>query len=169
MISYNTADRMPSSPTSTDLGLKPQSFPFLGLATVGILTLAAIACGEPTDPWVDIVTETEGSEFGLVENGTVFVPFSVTNIDSRTHFVAACGDRPATLLDRRQDGRWALYSSTICIAILSSVPIPLRPGERLQSAWWIREAGVYRVRVGVSMSRGESSDWSEVSNSFTVR
>ena len=136
---------------------------------LGILALAAIACGNPTDPWVDVVTETEGSEFGLAENDVVVVSFSVTNIGSRTHYLAACDHRPATALDRRQEGRWAPYSSTICIAILSSVPIPLRPGERLQSALRIREAGVYRLRLGVSSSQGEPSEWSEVSNSFVVR
>ena len=139
------------------------------LVKVGLLTLLAIACGNPTDLWVEIVTETEGSEFGLAENDVVVVSFSVTNIASRTYYLAACDDRPAAELDRRQEGRWAPYSSTVCIAILSSVPIPIRPGERLQSAWTIREAGVYRVRVGVSISQGEPSEWSEVSNSFIVR
>ena len=133
------------------------------------LTIAVVACGTPTDPWIDLITETARAEF-VLEEAVVAVPFTVTNLSAgTTYYLDACAERPNAAIERREGLRWVTLHSGICPGVLQGPPLSLRPGRNRPSFVAIREPGVYRLRLGVRMGSGRQTEWSEMSNTFVVR
>lgn len=142
----------------------------VGIRSTLAVAVVALACGTgPTDPRVSLITEIGGAEFVLVE-GTAAIPFTVTNASTETTFyLAACNDILTTLVDRREGRMWVNYSSGICLANLSMVPVVLGPGELLRSTLAVRDAGTYRLSLVISTDRLQRSESSKASSSFVVR
>jgi len=136
---------------------------------LSVVILGVVGCdGSATDPWPEVLT-VAASPAWFGEEGVWSVPFSVSNQSSRdTYYLSACGDRVTVALDRRVEGHWEEHSGGYCIAVLSMVPIALRPGETLESRVGLDESGSYRIRLGVSADRGDRERWTERSNTFVV-
>ena len=68
--------------------------------------MVAIACGTPSDPAFDLITETARSEFALEETFAA-VPFTVTNVSAgTTYYLDICDKRLNVAIDRHEGGRW---------------------------------------------------------------
>ena len=139
------------------------------------LTMVAVACGTPSDPGFDLITETAGSDFALEET-PLAVPFTVTNLSDRTiYYLDNCADRPSVAIDRHEGGRWVNLQAAICPGVLQGPPLRLHPAQDLPSFVVIRGPGVYRLHLvvfvyrlheGVSRVAGQQT---LTSNTFVVR
>ena len=142
-----------------------------------LLALILAACQSPFASRASSLAETvqvriPPEEFVIPAPGhSVSVSFSVTNRGSTAIFVDRCGSEVSAVVDRRYGGAWHQYMGAYCLAVLSSVPLELAPGETVQSQTAIREPGEYRIRIGVRTSLSNATDWewTPVSNRFTVR
>ena len=129
------------------------------------------ACGGPTEPRGELVTQTLGTEFAR-DGADVTIPFSITNRTAGiTYYVAACGDLPTVAADRLNEANWLQHTGGRCLAIYPMVPIPILPGARHEfvAGFRVGDGGTYRLRLGVSAIPNVPSDWSETSNPFDVR
>ena len=142
------------------------------LALIAALACLADGCtASPTDPWPNVVIEVTRSRFYPDDHSAV-LDFEVANLSADiTYYLAACAEQPLISVDRRQGTQWLDPTGTVCIAILSMVPISLAPGQSTQFSRGVRilAPGVYRLRLGVSRRPSDAVDWTEASNAFQLR
>jgi hypothetical protein len=133
------------------------------------LLLLLGACDSATDPYAGpLRLRTSASEFVIAQpEGSVSVPFTVTNQGNAGVRLLRCGGQVTAAVDRQEAGRWEQYSGGYCLLALQEGPRELGPGEALQSMVAIRDPGLYRLHVGVTTSDGY--DWAPASNLFVVR
>ncbi len=135
-----------------------------GLAAVALIA----ACATPSGLQRGALRVTVASaDFSL--NPTVVVPFTAVNTSAAVTYVAACGDRPIAATDRQQGLLWTQYSGGICPAVFLMAPLRVEPGDSLTGQVSLAEPGRYRLTLGVSATPGGPSEWSAVSNPFTIR
>ena len=119
------------------------------------LTMVAVACGTPSDPGFDLITETARSEFALEET-FVAVPFTVTNLSAGTiYYLNNCAERPNVVIDRHEGGRWVMLYGGICIGVAQGPAIPLHP--YLQPGKRSGHLGPLRLRFSRNANR--VADW----------
>lgn len=135
------------------------------------LILLLGACNSPIDPnAVALEINTQASEFVISPSrGSVSVPFKITNRDATSTFIARCGDRIMAALDRREGGTWVQHSGDACLTNVAMAPVEIAPGQSLEATREIREAGQYRLRIGVSADASDQPAWTPASNPFSVR
>ena len=139
-----------------------------------ILAAALLAgCDSALSPSTEVRVETLETTVDLAPVGAAvgaLIPFRVVNASDSPVFLAQCGGRIMTAVDRRgDDGDWVQYSGDGCVASLDMSPIELAPNARIASDRWIDEAGVYRFRVGSTRSSQAAIEWRTLSNPFVVR
>jgi hypothetical protein len=96
------------------------------------------------------------------------VHVQVRNESDRTLYVInACGNI-ATLLERREGGRWVpAPAGLVCFAAYTP-PIELAPDAAVSSSIPVREAGRYRSTVRVVLDRDNQRDFTEIREEFTI-
>ena len=139
------------------------------IPVTALIMFALASCQDITRPGtatVQVVTTKE--VFDREPSSGAAISFSVTNQGTRTVYIARCADEILSAADRSENGIWVEYSAGLCLAVLDRSPIPLGPGETLESARWLSEPGEYRLRIGVSPDPAGTPDWSATSNDFSV-
>jgi len=128
------------------------------------LTLPLAACSA-----VKLRVVTQGEYFQRAVAEDPGIPFAVENRGSATVYLQQCGDLVMAAVDRWTQGRWGEYSGTGCLAIYAGVSLALASGERFEGTQVVREAGVYRLRLGRAGSQRDQPVWDAVSNTFEVQ
>lgn len=101
---------------------------------------------------------------------SVEVTFAIVNVSRDSIFLSRCGDSIVVGIDRANgDGSWFQSSGESCLPIFSTVPLPLGPGERAETARVFGENGTYRIRVCVKRTLGASPRCDAASPPFRVR
>ena len=105
-----------------------------------------------------------------VENGRAGAAtgFAVRNIGSQVAFVSSCGDHVLPAIERRVGNDWVNAGAALCVAIYSTVPIPVDVGGVLRENMTIPVAGTYRLRVAVQVGSRSAEPESVVSPSFVI-
>ena len=136
------------------------------------LLLALAACQGATSPGeAELRVTTTETTFALDSAATVrsaLVTFTVVNEGGRTAYLAACGERVMTVIDREDAGGWARDDTDACLGVESMVPIAVEPGGTLESGRSFLYPGRYRLRVGAKANPGAEARWTPPSNPFTV-
>jgi hypothetical protein len=131
------------------------------------------ACSESTGPAAGLRVETSRPVYSLPgESGdpSVTVDFSVRNNGSATVALPPnCGEGVASEVQRREAGAWVNVVSLPCPTFAIYAPTLLAPGEEVQGATVIAQAGQYRIRVPVDKAVGAEFSSHAVSPSFEVR
>jgi hypothetical protein len=96
------------------------------------------------------------------------VPFDVKNIGGATALIQACDARISATVQRRVNDQWQQYSSGVCLANLSSAPVPLREDARQHGDVGIGESGRYRIRVFYTPDAAKPGSKSSASDPFDV-
>ena len=108
-----------------------------------------------------------GTAFERGDDGLAQVPWRLVNASSRTLSLSSCADWPHPLVDRWTGRRWEQHSGGFCIQDAIFAPVELEPGEELQGATPILDAGRFRLRFGVAEDGGEMT-WKAASQGFEV-
>ncbi|HET6765151.1 MAG TPA: hypothetical protein VFH27_15805 [Longimicrobiaceae bacterium] len=117
----------------------------------------------------EVLTAPHGAEietravYTLPPEAALQATFTVVNHGPGAVDVPTCGDRIAVGVERAEGDAWAEASGSVCPANLSSVPLTLQDGERVQGAVPFGAGGTFRVRL--HLLNGPQV----VSRSFTVR
>lgn len=130
--------------------------------------LLAAGCDSSTGPADAIAVSTQGTSFERGEDDIALIPWEIVNGGDRTVIVATCGDWPVPVVDRWQNGRWTQHFGGFCLLSTAILPAELQPGERLEGSLSLHEAGVFRLRFGITDSAGGDVDWGAASNAFEV-
>lgn len=143
----------------------------LGILRYGWLMVGSlfVACDDTTGP-SGLRVSTSDDRLELHPQGMAEVSFSITNRGGTSVFLLSrCGDRIIPVIDRKESGSWAQYIGAFCQAIYDMSPLELGPGESLHSVSFIHDAGTYRLRIEAGSGPNATTQWTTVSNSFTVK
>lgn len=134
-----------------------------------VLILPLAACQSISDlREANLDISTAQTMYTVPSEGAVEVSFTVTNRGGTSAAVSRCGERVTAALDREEGGAWVQYSGDFCQAIYRMSPLPLAPGETLESVRMVGEPGRYRLRIGVRSSPAAEEQWMLTSDPFTV-
>jgi hypothetical protein len=116
------------------------------------------------------LVQVTSHDFELVD-GSVLVPFTITNASDAAVYLAACADRPRIAIDRRRGLQWHSHIGGHCLTVNPTAPLPLERGGAYSYVVSVgaEDTGVFRLRFGVSHRVGESPNWTATSNAFVVR
>jgi len=138
------------------------------LCLVVLLPLVT-ACPGTSAPVGGLVIRTSAVSFSRQASEPAVIDFTVTNTFDHRVYLARCGPRIMSALDRAGASGWEQYSGDACIAILDMSPLPIDPGVTLQSSRAIHDPGQYRLRIGVIGDTEQTYAWESASGAFVVR
>lgn len=142
-------------------------------AVLPLVTLAVACTSSPVDPFPDVLAETLGTDFTVVD-GFVDVPVTVTNASNGvTYYVWMGPGGICASLDRLGSRGWEQQGNDACYP--ASI-VALAPGSRIdsQKPFFSNRVGTFRLRIHVSSRPVESGFSSggepvEPTNSFHIR
>ena len=139
------------------------------LGTTALLLAATLplACEGSTGPDDRLSVTVLGTTFERGDGGLAQVPWRLVNMSSRTLSLSSCGDWPHPIIDRWTGTRWEQHSGGFCIQDAIFAPVELEPGEELQGATPLLEAGRFRLRFGIA-EEGRAPTWKAASKGFEV-
>ena len=120
------------------------------LAIVAVTSAILGACLDSAGPRTFLVTRIDNASR---DSTGLRVAFRVTNAGARSEDIPACGGQPSPRVARQQGPRWDEIGGGLCLAIYSSIPIALAPGESVSAATGLCcvEPGVYRLVISYNV------------------
>jgi hypothetical protein len=141
------------------------------LSLVSAISLAG-ACGRD-DPHLHVTVGAGSYARILIGDPAVLrlatVSYDITNDGGATVLVQSCDQRISATIEKRVDEQWEPYASGICLANLSSLPVPLRERDRQHGDVGIADPGRFRIRIFYGADASENLSRSAASNAFDVR
>jgi hypothetical protein len=135
-----------------------------------LLTLAAsllllAGCGaNPIDTDVGVRISIVGNAHS--RNGPV--PFVVQNSTGAAIQIPACGGRARVIVERLENSAWTVVPDVPCGAGVSTAPVQVGSGGRVEGDRAITAAGQYRLRLVFTASGGSVSSFEVLSSEFQV-
>lgn len=134
------------------------------------MALAGCDVLSPESSLVNVEVDTSAIAERPAPQQAAIVPFIVRNVSDQPIYLARCGDRASTVVDRRDTGGWTRIYSDVCPAIHVMSPARIEPGETFASGRSMRiEPGVFRLRVGASADQADDPRWNAASPGFELQ
>lgn len=136
---------------------------------IALLILGLTACQSSTGPELELQVVAEDPVVPPEAENFAQVAFTITNTGDEVVAVSRCGERIMTALDRLENGRWVQLSGDACLAVYSSVPLQIEPGQTVEGVRGLEASpGVYRLRIGIVLKDQSPRAWGTASNRFRI-
>ena len=136
---------------------------------LAFLSPLVTACAGTSAPVAGLVVRTSAVSYTRRASEPAIIDFTVTNTYDHRVYLARCGPRIMSALDRAAASGWAQYSGDACVAIYDMSPLPIEPGVTLGSSRSVYDLGQYRLRIGIISDTGQTYAWESASATFLVR